>query len=206
MHKGDYLHHNGDPVNSLYIIRSGSVKEFVSNNCGDEHILAFYLPGELIGLDSIGKESYQCGIISLETTTYCAISLDKFEHMCQQFPELQKMIFNTMSKIISFENKMLLSACNKKANERIAVFLLSLSRRYLHLGYSANEVHLPMSRQDIGSYLGLTSETVSRVFTQLQKDKIISVSPKMAIINDMDSLTALSESCSSHRAVENESI
>ena len=203
MHKGDFLHHYDDPVKALYIIRSGSVKEFVTDNHGEEHILAFYLPGEMIGLDSLGKVNYRCMTVALETTTYCAISIVHFEQICQQFPDLQKMMFNTMSKVISFENKMLLSICNKKANERIAAFLISLLQRYSHLGYSVTEVHLPMSRHDIGNYLGLTSETVSRVFTQLQKENIISVHPKMVTINNMTALNKLGETCSSHKIAEN---
>lgn len=199
LHKGDYMHHYGDPVKSLYIIRSGSVKEYVTSNEGNEQIVGFYLPGELLGLDSIGKERYSCSATSLETTTYCALPLTKFEKICQQIPDLQKMMLNTMSKVISFDNKMLLSSCNKKAHEKIATFLMSLSKRYLRLGYSAKEMHLPMSRQEIANYLGLSSETVSRVFTRLQKDNIIAVHPKMITIKDMDYLKELSQSCSTHK-------
>lgn len=202
LHKGDYLHREGDPIKSIYILRSGAVKEYISTDGGDEQILGFFLPGELIGLDSLTHKCYRCAAIALETTTYCALPLNKFEQLCQKMPSLQKMMFDTMSKVISFEEKMLLTACNKKAEERLSTFLMSLSKRYLHLGYSATEIHLPMSRQEIGNYLGLSSETISRVLTKLQKDKIIFVGPKVITVTDMPSLQELSQECSAHKIIE----
>jgi CRP/FNR family transcriptional regulator len=202
LHKGDYLHRQGDPVKSLYIMRSGAVKEYISSKAGDEQILGFFLPGEMIGLDSFHQESYHCSAIALETTTFCSVLIDKFEQLCQKIPDLQRLMLNTMSKVISFEEKMMLTACNKKADERVATFLISLSKRYQHLGYSATEIHLPMSRQDIGCYLGLSNETVSRIFTQLQKNKIISIQPKMIMVNDLTSLKEMSKECHIHKIIE----
>ncbi len=202
LHKGDSLHLEGDPVKSLSILRSGAVKEFITSCAGDQQILAFYLPGEIIGLDSLNQQCYRSSAISLETTTYCALPIDKFATLCQEIPNLQKMMLKTMSKIISFEEKMLLTACNKKADERIATFLISLSKRYSHLGHSATEIHLPMSRQEIAHYLGLSSETVSRIFTQLQNDNIISIHPKMIKTRDMPALKELSQECHTHKIIE----
>lgn len=202
LHKGDYLHRDGDPVKSIYIIRSGAVKEYVSSEAGDEQILGFFLPGEIVGLDSIHTESYRCAATSLETTTFCAVPIDKFEQLCQKIPDLQRVMLNIMSKVISFQEKMMLTACNKKADERVATFLMSLSKRYQHLGYSATEIHLPMSRQDIGCYLGLSNETISRIFTQLQKNKIISIQPKMIMVKDLPALKEMSQECHIHKIIE----
>lgn len=199
LHKGDYLHQEGEPVKSIYIIRSGVVKEYIDSIEGEEQILNFFLPGEMIGLDSMNQKCYRCAAIALETTTFCALPLNKFESFCQRIPELQKLMFDTMSKVISFEEKMLLTACNKKADEKIATFLMSLSKRYLHLGHSATDIHLPMSRFEIATYLGLSSETVSRILTQLQKENIISIQPKMIIVNDMLLLQKISQECLKHK-------
>lgn len=171
------------------------MKKYIYSNHGRERILGFYFPGELIGLDSIGKEKYMCSAVALETSTYCSFPLANFQDKCSKIPSLQKMMFNTMSKILSFENKMMLSACNKKAEEKIATLLMSISKRYLRLGYTQNELRLSMSRTDIGNYLGLNSETVSRVFTQLQNNNIISVNSKQITIKDMDCLKELNLEC-----------
>ncbi len=202
LHKGDYLHHQGDPVKSIYIIRSGAIKGYMNNNNGDEQICGFYLPGELIGLDSLHQSNYKCAAVSLETTTYCALPLNKLDHLCTQIVELQQTMMKIMSKVISFEEKMLLAACNKKANERVATFLLSLSKRYKHIGYSSNHLYLPMSRREIGIYLGLSSETISRVFMQFQNQKIIDVEPKMITIRNMSLLKDLNHGCSKHKIIE----
>lgn len=199
IHKGDYIHRQGDKVKSLYIVRSGSVKEAIICNNGNEQILAFYFPGEIVGLDSLSKQIYNCSVSALETTTYCALPIKEFMNICSQIPSLQHMLLTIMSKALAFENKMLLSACNKNAEEKIATFLMTISKRYKRLGYNPTELRLPMSRQEIGAYFGLTSETVSRIFTDFQKHKIISIRSRQLKIKNMDALTKLDHGFSKHK-------
>lgn len=185
LNRGEHIHHQDEPINSLFIIRSGSVKQYVSRNNNEEQILDFFLPGELIGLDSFNMPFYGNSVIALESTSYCTLPLSKFKSLYEKMPILQEAMLNLMSKTISSEKEMLLSACNKSADARFATFLLGLSRRYSTLGYPENQIHLSMSRQEMGNYLGLTSETVSRIITRFQNDKLISVNQKDINIPNM---------------------
>jgi CRP/FNR family transcriptional regulator len=173
LHKGDYLFRSGDPLGSIYAVRSGAVKLYTLSDTGDEQVLGFYLPGELVGLDAINAESHRGYAIALETSSYCSIPFPQLEDICQQLPGLAHQFLKLMSREISHENRLLLTLATRSAEERIASFLLNLSGRFHRLGYSAQEFRLPMPRRDIGLYLGLTIETVSRIFSRLQRDRII---------------------------------
>ena len=185
LNRGEHLHRQDEPINSLFIIRSGSVKQYISRHGNEEQILDFFLPGELIGLDSLNMQYYGNSVIALESTNYCTLPLTKFKTLYEKIPILQEAMLNLMSNTISLEKEMLLSACNKTADARFATFLLGLSKRYSTLGYPENQIHLSMSRQEIGNYLGLTSETVSRIITRFHNDKLISVNQKEINIADM---------------------
>ncbi len=192
LQRGDYLFNTGDPFQRLYAIRSGAIKVYKVSEDGNEQILGFYLPGELLGFDAIEEQRHVCTAVALETSSYCSIPFSRLEDLCRQLPGLQHQMYRLMSREISTENKSLLLLGKKNAEDKIATFLISLSTRLNLLGYSATEFRLPMSRQEIGNYLGLTVETVSRIFSRLQKEKLISIDRKLIKIINTKSLHGLS--------------
>lgn len=193
--KGDYIFRIDDPLKSLYAVRSGTVKLVRDTDEGDEQILGFYFPGELLGFDAIESNMHRCSAIALETSSFCAFPYNRLEELGQAIPGLQHQMLRLMSKELVLENEMLLSICNKKADERVATFLLNLSQRFSRLGYSASQFKLSMSRQEIATYLGLTIETVSRIISRFQKDGILATERKQVIIEDMERLRKLCVGC-----------
>ena len=190
--KGNHLYLPGDDFKSLFAIRTGSAKVYVLNQSGEEQIIGFYFPGEVIGFDAISKEQYTCHAVALETLSYCKLPFEKMNMICAEIPEFQDQMFRLLSDEISNEHKMLLTLCKRSADEKLAIFLISLSERFAKLGYSSTVYNLPMSRQEIGNYLGLAVETVSRIFTRFQKNGLIAVDKKILSIKDKDALLAIS--------------
>lgn len=191
--KNKHIFRSDDSFQAFYAVRSGSVKVYTLNESGEEQIIGFYFPGEILGFDAIEEHSHTCSAVALETTTVCSIPYDKVNEISAQVPELQDQILRLMSREISKENKLLLTINKRSAEERIATFLVSLSTRFQKLGYSAKEFNLPMSRQDIGNYLGLTIETVSRLFTKFQKNGLLKIDKKSVCIQDLPTLHAICE-------------
>lgn len=173
--KGELLYRMGDPFRALYAIRTGSTKTCEIAADGSVQITGFHLPGELLGIDAISSEKHPCDVVALENTDLCEMPFDRLEALAQELPGLQHQLFRIMSREIQQEEAQLLMLGRMKAEDRLATFLLSLSRRYKRLGYSATELRLSMSRQDLGDYLGLALETVSRLFSRFQEDGLISV-------------------------------
>lgn len=196
LQRGDYLFHSGDKFQQVYAVRSGAIKAYRTTEEGNEQILGFYLPGELLGLDAIDTELHVCTTVALETSSFCAIPFSRLEELCMSLPGLQHQIYKLMSRELSSENQSLLLLGKKSAEEKIATFLSNLSSRLHLLGYSATEFRLPMSRQEIGNYLGLTVETVSRIFSRFQKDKLIAIDRKLIKIIDED---AIKNMCTGHK-------
>ncbi len=193
LHKGDVLFHTGDKFSNLYAVRTGCIKLTASSDAGDEQILGFYLPGEIIGLDGIEKGIHACTAVALDTSSLCAISFHNLSDVCRQLPALNEQMFRLMGRELSHDNQLLLTVTKKNADGRIATFLLSLSTRFHRLGYSATEFRLAMSRSEIGNYLGLTFETVSRSLNKFQKQGLISINHKY--IHILDSI-GLKNACS----------
>lgn len=193
IHRGEHIFRAGDKFRSIYAVHSGTAKSYALTDAHEEQIIGFYLPGEILGFNSIEKEEHVCSAVALETSSYCEIPFSQVEEICRKIPGLQRQIFRLMSKEISFSNDMMLSICSKSAEEKLATFLVSLSNRFYHRGYSAREFRLAMSREEIGIYLGLTTETVSRTFTRMQKEDIVKVDRKSITINN---LTTLRQICS----------
>ena len=191
IHKGKHIFRGDDPFQAFYAVRSGSVKVYALNASGEEQTLGFYFPGEILGFDAIELHKHACSAIALETTTVCLIPYDKINEICGQIPNLQTQMFRLMSREISKENRMLLTINKRSAEERIATFLVSLSSRFQKLGYSPKEFNLSMSRQDIGSYLGLTIETVSRLFTKFQRNGLMKIDKRSISLEDLPTLHAI---------------
>jgi CRP/FNR family transcriptional regulator, anaerobic regulatory protein len=191
--KGKHIFRAEDPFESFFAVRSGSVKVYIINESGEEQIIGFYFPGEIIGFDAIEHHKHTCSAIALETMTFCSIPYEKINAICLQIPDLQNQMFRLLSREISSENQLLLAISRRSAEERIATFLISLSSRFKKLGYSAKEYNLPMSRQEIGNYLGLTIETVSRLFTKFQQNGLVKINRKAISLENLPAIEAICE-------------
>lgn len=188
---GEHLYRSGDSFTSIYAVRSGSIKTYLIDNDGLEQITGFYLPGEVLGFDGIDNNNHGCNVVALETSTVCEIPFARLEELSLQIPTLQRHFFQLMSRHIESNHQMLLTLSKKNAEGRVSTLLLSLSHRYSRRKLSPNAMRLPMSRMDIGNFLGLTIETVSRTFSRLQKDGIIDVDGREVVINDHDRLNEI---------------
>ena len=190
--KGDHLFHQGSPFASVYALRAGTVKTYTITNEGEEQITGFYFPGELVGMSGFDSGEYPFSAKILETTTVCEIPFERLDDLSGQLPELRRQILRTMSKEIREEQQMMLLLSKKNAEERVATFLIKLSLRFKARGYSETTFRLSMSRNEIGNYLGLAVETVSRIFTRFQKSDLLHVEGKEVHIQDLNQLYSLS--------------
>jgi len=189
--RGDLLFAAGDRFHSLYAVRSGSLKTSVLTADGREQVTAFFLPGEIVGLDAIGTGEHTCAARALETTSVCEIPYDELEAIGAHIPSLPRQLLRSMSREMHHDQLLLLLLGKRSADERLAAFLFSLSQRFGLRGYSPIEFNLSMSRNDIGNYLGLAVETVSRLFSRLQEDGILMVRSRHVQLRDMPRLQTL---------------
>jgi CRP/FNR family transcriptional regulator len=199
LHRGDHLFRNGDKFRSLYVVKTGSVKTYTPSEDGGEQVLGFHLPGEIIGLDAIEREAHNCSAKVLETSAICEIPFPRFEELSSSIPSLQHQMYRLLSKEIGQDTEMLMLLGKKNAEERLATFLLSLSQRFRKRGLSASDFYLSMSRHEIGNYLGLAVETVSRLFTRFQDEGLLKVERKHVQLLDLDRLENLVAGPSPHR-------
>ena len=203
LQRGDHLFRAGDHFRHLYVVKTGAVKTFTQTNEGDEQVVGFHLPGEVLGLDAIQDGQHGCGARALETTAICELPFDRLEDLSSNIPSLQHQMFRLLSKEIGHDAEMMALLGRSTAEERVASFLVSLSERFKRRGFSATDFFLSMSRQEIGSYLGLALETVSRLFTRFQDEGILKVERKHVQILDLDRLTAMvvhQTHCDKHHA------
>lgn len=191
--KGETLYRVGDPFHALFAIRSGSTKTCEIAADGGVQITGFHLPGELLGVDAISSEKHPCDVVALENSEFCELPFDRLETLAHDIPGLQHQLFRLMSREIMEEEAQLLMLGRMKAEERLASFLLSISKRYHRLGYSPVELRLPMSRQDLGDYLGLALETVSRLFSRFQEEALIDVQGRSVKLHSLDRLKQVIE-------------
>mgnify|MGYP001043463472 FL=1 len=195
LHKGDALFRQGDPFTSLFAIRAGSLKTYSINEKGEEQVNGFYFPGELVGLAGIDSGSYPMTAQMLETTTVCEIPYTRLDDLSGQLPELRRQIIRSMGREIRYDQQMMMLLSQKTAEQRVATFLLKLSNRYSMRGYSSHSFRLTMSRNEIGNYLGLAVETVSRTFTRFSSQRfIIADGKELEIINEHELMVAAGES------------
>ncbi|MDQ2075209.1 fumarate/nitrate reduction transcriptional regulator Fnr [Marinimicrobium sp. ABcell2] len=193
LQKNQYLYRANDPFRSIYAVRSGTVKATTLTERGQEQITGFYLPGELVGLDGIAENRYTCSVMTLETSSICEIPFARIEELSAQIPSLQRNIFQLLSREITHDQQLISLLSKSSAEQRIAAFLLSLSRRHEARHLAANAFRLPMSRTDMGNFLGLTIETVSRVLSRFHAQGIIQLDKKEVRIADFPRLQELSE-------------
>ncbi len=189
--KGENLFRQGDPFNSIYALRSGAIKTFSVSDNGEEQITGFHLASEMIGLSGMDDERYPVSAVALETTSVCEIPFERLDDLTAAVPQLRKQVMRLMSREIRDDQQMMLLLSKKTADERIATLLINLSARFRARGYSATAFRLAMSRNEIGNYLGLAVETVSRVFTRFQQQQLIAADGKQIEILDHAQLCAL---------------
>ncbi len=188
LQKHQHLYREGDGFQSIYAVRSGSLKAYKTTDDGREQVTGFYFPGEIIGMDGISNNAHASSAKALETAAVCEIPFSGLERLSSMMPSLQRHFFQLMSREIT-EDQMLITLLSKNAaDERVAALMLSISARNARRKLSTTQFRLPMSRVDIGNYLGLTVETVSRVFSRMQKLGILCVDNKEIRILDLPAL------------------
>ena len=183
--RGEYLYRCGEQFRSLYAIRTGFFKTQVLHEDGREQVTGFQMPGEIIGLDAISSDTHTCDAVALEDSEICEIPFDRLEVLSRELPGLQRHLHKIMSREIVRDHGIMMLLGSMRAEERLAVFLLNLSQRLGARGYSPNAFHLRMTRQEIGSYLGLKLETVSRTLSQFQELGLLNVKVRQVEIMDM---------------------
>lgn len=188
LRKGEHVYLASDPFHAIYAIRSGSIKTYSISEEGEEQVTGFYLPGEIIGMDGINTNRHINSAKALESTAICEIPFGQMEKLSAEIPSLQHHFFKLMSKEIQADQQLQLLLSKKPADERIAALLLNFGARHKQRGLSSTQFRLSMSRNDIGNYLGLAVETVSRVFTRFQNDALIKADGKEVIILDWEEL------------------
>jgi CRP/FNR family transcriptional regulator len=198
LHRGDHLFRGGERFRSLYVVKTGSVKTYAPSEEGGEQVLGFHLAGEIIGLDAIDKSCHACSAKVLETSAICEIPFQRFEELASSITSLQHQMYRLLSKEIAQDADMLLLLGKKNAEERLAAFLTSMSSRLSKRGLSPVDFYLSMSRHEIGSYLGLAVETVSRLFTRFQEDGLLRVDRKHVEVLDLPALEMMAGSPPSH--------
>lgn len=188
LHKGDFLFESGAPLNAIFAVRSGSFKSYTLSEQGDEQITGFHLAGDLVGFDAINKMQHQSFSQALETSMVCEIPFDTLDELSGKLPKLRQQIMRLMSNEINYDQEMLLLLNKKSAEERLASFIYNLSERFGERGFSRKEFRFTMTRGEIGNYLGLTVETISRLLSRFQKADLIKVEGKFITILDNDGL------------------
>jgi CRP/FNR family transcriptional regulator len=186
--QGGLLFSSGDPFTSLYAIRTGFFKTSVSTEDGREQVTGFQMAGEVVGLDGIVSDYHSCNAVALEDSDVCVMPFADVEELSREFPALQRHVHKIMSREIVRENSVMMLLGNMRAEERLAAFLLNLVQRLHARGFSQSELVLRMTREEIGSYLGMKLETVSRTFSKFSEDGIIEVKQRYVKINEPNAL------------------
>jgi len=186
--RGENLYRAGDAFGSLYAVRTGFFKTTQMLEDGREQVTGFHMPGELLGMDGIGSGKHSCNAVALEDSDVCVIPYTRLESMGREMPALQQQFHKVMSREIVREHGVMILLGTMRAEERLAAFLLNLSQRLTARGFSQSEFHLRMTREEIGSYLGLKLETISRTFSRFQQERLISVQQKHVRILDVAGL------------------
>jgi len=191
LRRGEALFRSGDEFSAIYAIRSGHFKTTAISDDGREQVTGFHMPGELLGMDGIGSGAYEGNAVALEDSEVCVLPFAMVEALGREIPALQRHLHCVLSREIVRDHGVMMLLGSMRAEERLAAFLLNLSRRFQRRGYSPTEFHLRMTREEIGGYLGLKLETVSRLFSKFQDDGLIEVQQKHVRILDVAGLEAV---------------
>lgn len=189
--RGDALFRIGDTFNALFAVRTGFFKTCVTSEDGRDQVTGFQMAGELLGLDGIGSDRHTCDALALEDSNVCVIPFAMLEDLSREFSDLQRHFHRIMSREIVRDHDVMLLLGSMRAEERLAAFLLNLTKRLHARGYSSSSLVLRMSREEIGSYLGLKLETVSRAFSKFQQIGLLDVKQRQIVVLDPEGLHAL---------------
>ena len=197
--RDERLYQMGEPFRNLYAIRFGHFKTYQVNAGGEQQITGFQMAGELLGMDAISADHHHCDAVALEDSEVCEIPFSRLEELFGHVPTLLRHFHRIMSQEITREQNVMLLLGNMRAEQRFAVFLINLSTRYAARGYSPNSFQLRMSREDIGNYLGLTIESISRLLSRFKKQGWVKVDKREVTLLDpvmLKALAAGTEQCS----------
>ncbi|MCK7542995.1 fumarate/nitrate reduction transcriptional regulator Fnr [Marinobacter bryozoorum] len=189
--RGEQVFTQSTPFRSCYAVKSGAIKTSVITESGDEQITGFFMPGELVGLDSMSDEIHASTAKALERTSVCEIPVEQLENLANTLPGLQHHMFHLMSQEIRNSHQLSVLLSKNTAEERIAALLLSLSSRFQRRKLSPTHFNLPMARNDIANFLGLAVETVSRVFTRFQNQGLIRAKGRDIELVDLEALQTM---------------
>jgi CRP/FNR family transcriptional regulator len=191
LRKGDVVFRGGDRLSALYAIRLGSCKTITLGDDGSEQVAGYHLPGEIIGVEAMGGDAQTCQAIALEDTEICALPIERIEKLAQADGAFQRRLYRLLSAAIARQRGVALMLGTMRAEQRLASFLLDLSQRYQARGYSSTEFVLRMTREEIGSHLGLKLETVSRLFSRFDEEGLIRVQGRVVRLVDRIGLQQL---------------
>lgn len=194
--RGEHIFDQSTPFRACFAVRSGAVKTSIVSEDGEEQVTGFFLPGEIVGLDSMSGEQYACTAKALERTSICEFPVHKLEELTTKLPELQHHMYQLMSQEIRNSHQLSMLLSKNTAEERIAALLLSLSSRFQRRRLSGTRFSLPMARNDIANFLGLAVETVSRVFTRFQNQGLIKARGREVELLDIPALQGVSRELS----------
>ena len=189
--RGQHLYRAGDVFESIFAVKAGFFKTDVLTEDGRDQVTGFQMAGEILGMDGISTEAHTCNAVALEDSEVCLIPFTELEMLSSEIHSLQRHLHKVMSREIVRDHGVMMLLGTMRAEERLAAFLLNLSQRFTSRGYSPTEFHLRMTREEIGSYLGLKLETVSRAFSRFQDDGLIAVQQKHIRILDIPGLKTL---------------
>lgn len=200
--KGEYLFRSGDEFHSLYAVRTGFMKTTIASFDGRDQVTGFFMSGELVGLDGIYHKQHTCDAMALEDSEVCELPFERMEELGVAVPSLQSHFYRLISREILRDQGVMMLLGNMRAEERLAAFLLNLSQRLQQRGFAANDFILRMSREEIGSYLGLKLETVSRTLSRFNQEGWISVEHKHICLLQPESLRKLVGGCKQQKEAE----
>lgn len=193
--RGEHLYQAGDPFESIYPIRVGFFKSRLISNDGREQVIGFPMPGDILGFDAINAGKFQSDAVALEDAEVCVIPFADLEALSRDFSPLQQRVHRVFSREIVKDQSLMMLLGTMKADERVSAFLLNLAQRFQQRGFSPKEFVLRMTREEIGNYLGLKLETVSRTLSRLQQEGVIAVDQKNLTIIDPLRLRTLAGVC-----------
>ena len=191
--RGQIIFKAGQILDYIYVIRSGSAKTYLTSDDGHVQITGLHVPGQLLGLSGLGSKRYSCHAMALETTSVCKVSVERLEAVADRIPSVHYQMLRMMSDLICDNERLMMLLGKRSAEERLAAFLIGLSRRFAARNYSAQHFNLSMSRGDIGNYLGMAEETVCRVLSRLHKFGLICVQRRQVSLLDFEALQDLAK-------------
>ena len=189
--QGAHLYSRNEPFRALYAVRTGFFKTCTSLENGREHVAGFHMAGELLGFDGIGSRAHACDAVALEDSKVCVMSFSQLESLAREFPQLQRHLHDMLGREITGSHDAMLLVTSMRSDVRIAAFLLNLARRLETRGFSGAVLLLRMTREEIGSHLGLTIETVSRTFSKFSELGLLRVDKREVELLDPQGLDAL---------------